>query len=332
MHLMSTLTRAALDAAGRPGRRITLAGTLALALGSLLGAAAPATARSLTVPMADGRLVDVRVLVDGAATPLYQRAGAWDRHYFQAFRGRNYSLEVRNTTGQRVGVLIAVDGLNVVNGERSRLANGEAMYVLGPYESAVIRGWRTSLDDIRRFVFVDEERSYAERTGQANGDMGWIRVLSFREDRPAWRWDEWNRVRPGRDERAQQGERDDLAPPTAAREKSSDGAPGAPVPASPKLGDAAGGMPRGAEQFRDGARPPAGAGVHARHRLGRAAPRPGARGRVPRRARAGGPHHAPLRVRLRPAGAGHRPPPRPGVGARARRAGFRKAAAVVAST
>src|SRR5262249_43206015 len=52
------------------------------------------------------------------------------------------------------------------------------------YERAVIRGWRTSLRDVRRFVFVDEERSYAERTGQANGDMGWIRVLSFREREP----------------------------------------------------------------------------------------------------------------------------------------------------
>jgi hypothetical protein len=100
---------------------------------------------------------------------------------FQAFRGRNYSLAVTNQTGPRVGVLIAVDGVNVVSGDRSNLTGTEPMYVLGPYERAVIRGWRTSLRDVRRFVFVDEERSYAERTGQANGDMGWIRVLSFRE-------------------------------------------------------------------------------------------------------------------------------------------------------
>jgi hypothetical protein len=76
-----------------------------------------------------------------------------------------------------------VDGLNVVNGERSDLGNHEAMYVLGPWESATIRGWRTSLDEVRRFVFVDEERSYAERTGQSNADMGWIRVAAFREQR-----------------------------------------------------------------------------------------------------------------------------------------------------
>jgi hypothetical protein len=137
--------------------------------------------------VADGSLVDVSIQVDGQGAPLYFRPGVWDRHYFQAFKGRNYALVVRNNTGRRVGVLIAVDGLNVVNGERSRFSRSEPMYVLGPYEEAEIRGWRTSLDEVRRFVFVDEERSYAERTGQANGDMGWIRVLSFREQLPqAW--------------------------------------------------------------------------------------------------------------------------------------------------
>ena len=59
--------------------------------------------------------------------------------------------------------------------------------MLGPWEQAEIQGWRTSLDEVRKFVFVDEERSYAERTGQANGDMGWIRVVAFREVEPqAW--------------------------------------------------------------------------------------------------------------------------------------------------
>jgi len=136
---------------------------------------------------ADGRLVDVQVMVEGrGAAPLYLASGHFDRRYFQAFQGRNYSLALRNNTGRRVGVLIAVDGLNVINGERSALARNEAMYVLDPWERAVIRGWRTSLDEVRRFVFVDEERSYAERTGQANGDMGWIRVLAFREQRPFW--------------------------------------------------------------------------------------------------------------------------------------------------
>ena len=136
---------------------------------------------------ANGSLVDVQVLVEGQAAPLYFAPGRWDRRYFQALRGRNYALRVHNRTDRRVGVLISVDGLNVVNGERSKLRRNEAMYVLDPWETATIRGWRTSLEQVRQFVFVDEERSYAERTGQANGDMGWIRVLAFEERRAvAW--------------------------------------------------------------------------------------------------------------------------------------------------
>jgi hypothetical protein len=163
---------------------------------------------------ADGRIVDVQIAVDGATAPLYFKPGVSDRHYIQAFKGRNYSLILRNTTGRRVGVLIAVDGLNVVTGEKSQLSRNESMYVLGPWEQATIRGWRTSLDDIRRFVFVDEQRSYASRTGQANGDMGWIRVMAFREleREPLWGV---RRVRPEQRDELDGRERAQAAPKPA---------------------------------------------------------------------------------------------------------------------
>ena len=132
----------------------------------------------------DGKLVDVQIRVDGDAAPLYYAPGRFDRHYLQAFAGRNYSVILKNNTGRRIAVLVAVDGLNVVNGEMSNLRSNEPMYVLGPWEQATIRGWRSSLDEVRKFVFVDESRSYAQRTGQANSDMGWIRVLAFREQLP----------------------------------------------------------------------------------------------------------------------------------------------------
>src|SRR5205823_11799736 len=96
----------------------------------------------------------------------------------------------------------------------------------------VIRGWRTSLDQVRRFVFVDENRSYAERTGQANGDMGWIRVMAFREQRRYWdvpgkirSWDREDEPAPygeNFDERQKQAPREgiqglDRAPAPSAR-------------------------------------------------------------------------------------------------------------------
>lgn len=195
-----------------PAARAIMGGSLIAALALLAPLAARAD-RLWNNGTAAGNLVDVQVLVSGRAAPLYPAADGSDRLYLQAFKGRSYTLVLHNRSGQRVGVLIAVDGLNVVNGERSRLAAGEPMYVLGPWETATIRGWRTSLDGVRQFVFVDEARSYASRTDQANGDMGWIRVLSFRENRPlAWgeRDEPWRRNRgPAGDERAQ------AAPPTA---------------------------------------------------------------------------------------------------------------------
>jgi hypothetical protein len=198
-----------------------IAALAAVAIASSVASASAAPRSVASRDEVDGQLVDVQVLVDGWTTPLYMRPGAWDKTYFQAFKGKNYSLVVRNTTNQRVGVLLAVDGLNVVNGQKSNLSNREAMYVLDPWESATIQGWRTSLRDVRRFVFVDEERSYASRTDQANGDMGWIRVLSFREQNPVV----WRDVRPrvkdgsewqGRNEmEGQRGETRE-APPSAS--------------------------------------------------------------------------------------------------------------------
>lgn len=143
----------------------------------------------------NGEAVSVRVLVDGRTAPLYSRSSDWDdRRYFQAHRGGRYAIELRNLTGRRIGVLMTVDGLNVITGERSSLDSHESMYVLEPWARTTIRGWRSSLRSVQQFVFVDERRSYAERTGQANGDMGWIRILTFEEERPhivsRRRWDD----------------------------------------------------------------------------------------------------------------------------------------------
>jgi hypothetical protein len=230
-----------------------------LAVGLAVGPAHAARSSHFEMT-SDGRLVDVQVLVGNQATPLYIAPGRWDRRYFQALRGRNYALAVTNNTGRRIGVLIAVDGLNVVNGQRSSLNSGEAMYVLDPWERTVIRGWRSSLEDVRKFVFVDEERSYAERTGQANGDLGWIRVLAFNEAGRPW-YEVPNRIngrerdqepvpygsRESKDEPRAEG-RDqagapDAAPPVAERSKP-DGAnktfgreeSQAPAPSSPGTG------------------------------------------------------------------------------------------------
>jgi hypothetical protein len=118
---------------------------------------------------------------------LYAATDGSGRHYVEARRGARYTLRLSNRTGERLAVLMTVDGLNVISGERQAVDQRGRMYVLDPWETADIQGWRTSLEDIRRFTFVDERASYAARSGQANSRMGWIELAVYRERHRAWR-------------------------------------------------------------------------------------------------------------------------------------------------
>jgi len=115
-----------------------------------------------------GSLVSVSVEVEGVSSPLYPAPDGTNRYYVEARRGGRYAIRLANRTGERVAVLMTVDGINVISGDKQNPGEKGRMYVLDPWESALIQGWRTSLDDVRRFTFVDEQGSYAARSGKAN--------------------------------------------------------------------------------------------------------------------------------------------------------------------
>ena len=102
------------------------------------------------------------------------------RSYLEATRGERYRIRIRNTSGERVAVVVAVDGRNIISGARSELAAGEPKYVLGPWESADYSGWRTDLDSVNQFYFTAWQDSYAEAFGDRSA-RGVIAVAAFRE-------------------------------------------------------------------------------------------------------------------------------------------------------
>lgn len=128
----------------------------------------------------------VSVELDGREAPLYPAPDGSGRYYVEARRGGRYAVALANRTGERIGVVLTVDGLNAISGERD--PGRGRMYVLDPWQRTTIRGWRTSLQEVRRFTFVDERASYAARSGKANEKMGWIEVAAYRERRPLVRW------------------------------------------------------------------------------------------------------------------------------------------------
>jgi len=111
-----------------------------------------------------GDCVEVEIRTDsGGVVPLYPVSARYPNRkaYVEAVRGENYRIFVHNRLNRRVGVVIAVDGRNIISGKKSWLGNGERMYILDPYESGEYSGWRTGLDRINRFYFTRAADSYA---------------------------------------------------------------------------------------------------------------------------------------------------------------------------
>lgn len=144
-----------------------------------------------TLPGWSGRAVqyqDVQIEIvadDGRVYPLHQfhhSERGVNRAYLEAVYGENYAIRVRNLTGNRIGVVIAVDGRNIVSGQRSYLKHNERMYILAPYEQASYKGWRTSNQKINRFYFTDAGDSYAGAWDDYSA-MGVIAAAVFPEQR-----------------------------------------------------------------------------------------------------------------------------------------------------
>lgn len=133
-------------------------------------------------PLSARPLVDVTV-VDrdtGEWLPRYPHRGdTW----VAGTPGNRYGVRLTNTTGQRVLVVLSVDGINAVTGETANPSQGG--YVLEAWESAEISGWRKSMDDIAQFVFTDLGDSYAARTGRPR-NVGVIGVAVFQESAPRY--------------------------------------------------------------------------------------------------------------------------------------------------
>jgi hypothetical protein len=114
--------------------------------------------------------------------PVNTRDGSL-RSYLQAEKGARYEVRVHNTTGERLGLVIAVDGRNIINGAKSELARAEPMYVLGAWETESYAGWRANLDAVNEFYFTEWSDSYAEAFGDRSA-RGVIALAVYREVGP----------------------------------------------------------------------------------------------------------------------------------------------------
>lgn len=153
---------------------------------TLLAAFKPAPAPMITP--APGRIDGGPVIMSvldrdtGEVQPQYRHGG---QRWTAGERGHRYSVRLRNASPQRVLVVLSVDGINAISGEPA--APGQTGYVLDPWQSTDIAGWRKSNDEVAQFLFSSPAGSYASRTGQGD-NLGVIGIAVFNERR-AVRWE-----------------------------------------------------------------------------------------------------------------------------------------------
>ncbi|GMR08258.1 MAG: hypothetical protein BMS9Abin26_1263 [Gammaproteobacteria bacterium] len=142
--------------------------------------------------------IDVKVIDEqGNALPSFyqQNTGNAHRSYLQATMGMNYGIRLRNLSGRRVGVVVTVDGRNIISGKKSYLGANEPMYILGPYETTTYKGWRTTQNQVNRFYFTRVDDSYADAWGDRSA-MGVIAIAAYQERRPLIRGKEYRTPQP----------------------------------------------------------------------------------------------------------------------------------------
>jgi hypothetical protein len=121
----------------------------------------------------------MEILVNGRPLAEHPARGTT---YIEALRSQEYSVRLRNNTGRRIAVALAVDGLNSIDA-KTTTAQRASKWVLGPHETITIGGWQVSGSTARRFFFTTEDHSYGAWLGRTD-NLGVIEAVVFRERLP----------------------------------------------------------------------------------------------------------------------------------------------------
>ena len=136
---------------------------------------------SACVSMAEaGQLMDVSVTdrTTGNRLEVYRHQG---QLYVAGVPGNRYAISIKNRTNKRLMSVISVDGVNVISGQTASLS--QQGYVLSPWQSTEIAGWRKTTEDVAAFYFTSVDNSYAGRTGRPQ-NVGVLAVAVFSEEEP----------------------------------------------------------------------------------------------------------------------------------------------------
>ena len=138
--------------------------------------------------MADTYGCSARILVNGRKVREYERDedGAI---FIESKINSEYEIELKNHMGTKILAVVSVDGLDVISGKEA--SSNSPGYILKPYSSTRIKGFRKDDETVGSFRFVNKTKSYAKGQGKG-GNEGIISVRFFEQKKELLYGNSWS--------------------------------------------------------------------------------------------------------------------------------------------
>jgi len=116
------------------------------------------------------------ILVHGKDIIKYMHEG---RVYVEGRAGSEFTIRLRNNGARQVLAVLSVDGLSAMDGKPAGTDKGG--YVMSPFSTLDVPGWRLNNDDVACFEFAGKGGSYAAKSGNDKRNVGVIACAFFDE-------------------------------------------------------------------------------------------------------------------------------------------------------
>jgi hypothetical protein len=120
--------------------------------------------------------MNINLICDGKTLEAVTSSGTTFFCVEPEMHGKPFTIQLRHQSSGRKAVFIGVDGKCVQTG-KDDWTNPRAdmrAYLVEPYRTMELKGFRTSEETVGEFVFTDVERSYAAQTGTSENSRGTI--------------------------------------------------------------------------------------------------------------------------------------------------------------
>jgi hypothetical protein len=139
-----------------------------------------------TSPTTMASATTARILINGKPVKIF--TDGQGQSWVEAREGSKYQIEVKNNSANRVLCITSIDGINILSGEEASLEPDNG-YVINPFSSLKVDGWRISDDKVKEFLFTfDKSKSYSVKLGAGAKNLGVIGIAIFEEKKYEIPW------------------------------------------------------------------------------------------------------------------------------------------------